>query len=235
MTDSFYRLRSRIDFIIGSQSIYSAHSPFIYRLLKTIREVKKKDLELINSLITKISPGAKEGPTRLISSRQLRLLFALSQFRCPETILQLGSANPLTTIALWAGNKTANIYSDSIDLVTEVAKFDHSQMRSVNFYPYQTGQESLNALNKKFDVADLIHISAPLAQDALASLSYYIKTSPDEQTIIMLEGIHNSKKMNQTWRVLSSGMQVTLSIDFFDSGVMFFNRRLSKQHIQMRY
>lgn len=56
-----------------------------------------------------------------------------------------------------------------------------------------------------------------------------------EQTVIILEGIHQSKKREDEWNQVLSKANVKLSMDVFDFGILLFKKDfLVKQHFVLK-
>ncbi|MFD2202927.1 O-methyltransferase [Shivajiella indica] len=64
------------------------------------------------------------------------------------------------------------------------------------------------------------------------SLIYYetLRSYIHETSIIILADIHWSKEMEKAWKEIIQFPEVTLSIDFYECGVLFFRKSLSKTH-----
>jgi predicted O-methyltransferase YrrM len=70
-----------------------------------------------------------------------------------------------------------------------------------------------------------------------ATLHYYnlIKAQNNKETIIIFDDIHWSKGMEAVWTKIINDPHVTLSIDLFELGIIFFNVRIKKEHFILRY
>jgi len=53
-------------------------------------------------------------------------------------------------------------------------------------------------------------------------------------SIMVLKGIHQSRSTLTLWRSLISKKEVTVSIDFYHCGVVFFRREQAKEHFTIR-
>lgn len=57
-----------------------------------------------------------------------------------------------------------------------------------------------------------------------------LKPLVDNNTILMFDGIRQSKSSEEAWAKIYADNQITVSIDLFHVGLVFFNQDLSKQH-----
>ncbi|MFX0558219.1 hypothetical protein ACOCEA_15560 [Maribacter sp. CXY002] len=53
-------------------------------------------------------------------------------------------------------------------------------------------------------------------------------------SLLLIEGIHNSKKKYQNWEQLKKLPEVSVSIDLFHCGILFFRREQVKEHFKIR-
>lgn len=65
----------------------------------------------------------------------------------------------------------------------------------------------------------------------LSIFSNYI----DENTLIVLDDIYLSREMGQAWRDVKASKDVTITIDLFRFGLIFYNRGIDKQDFIIRY
>ncbi len=65
-----------------------------------------------------------------------------------------------------------------------------------------------------------------------ATLSYFKILLPylKEESIIVIADIHWSKGMEKAWNEIREDLSVSLSLDFYECGVLFFKKGLSKSH-----
>jgi hypothetical protein len=54
------------------------------------------------------------------------------------------------------------------------------------------------------------------------------------ETVWIFDDIHWSKEMEQAWEIIKSHPQVTVTIDTFQWGLVFFRREQPKEHFVIR-
>ena len=57
----------------------------------------------------------------------------------------------------------------------------------------------------------------------------------DENSIFVFRGIHRSRSMEDVWTQICKHPRVTVSIDLFELGLVFFRKGLSKQDFVIRF
>ncbi|SDE45677.1 hypothetical protein SAMN05216464_106208 [Mucilaginibacter pineti] len=84
--------------------------------------------------------------------------------------------------------------------------------------------------------ADLIYIEADDSKDNALKHSNQSLPSVHEDTVLILAGIYKSAGMKQAWAQAKNHPQVTLTIDLFWIGLVFFKSgRAEKEHFRVKY
>jgi predicted O-methyltransferase YrrM len=178
------------------------------------------------------------------SRKMGQLLFRISRFSQPNTVLELGtslglstaylaSGNPnakvitlegATTIASKASRNLASLQLANIELVT--GNFDHS-------LPAILSSLQSPAHPRRIDLAfiDGNHRKEP-------SFRYFDLLVPSmaDASLIIFDDIHWSLEMEETWTAIKEDSRVMLSIDLFFFGLVFFRNEFKvPQHFTIRF
>lgn len=88
--------------------------------------------------------------------------------------------------------------------------------------------ETLPSALEKFKRIDLAYLDANHRYEP--TLNYFDMLLPltYEKSMIVIDDIHWSKEMNAAWEVIKNRPEVTLSIDLFEAGLLFFDPNLEK-------
>jgi len=239
---------------------YRVHSPFVYSLLtdviedsryyyafdslKTLRaRLLQKDesievLDLgagsrkISGNRRKISEIAK---TSVSPEWQCQLLFRLVDYLKPGTILEMGSSLGISSMYLHFGNPKAKMIS--LEGSPEIAKIarENFNLLSGNIELLEGNFEKTleNAL-KKLQKIDLAFIDGHHAM--LPTLNYFeqILAYCDEDSVLIFDDIYWSDEMAAAWEKIKLNSAVTLSVDLFYCGIIFFKKDfMEKQHFTL--
>ena len=107
------------------------------------------------------------------------------------------------------------------------------QLKSVKFLSdeeklQQKAQEKLEVTFRENPPYDLIYLENP---------SQKIKLKDEEvhnDTIIFLNNIHKNVNNENTWTQLKNNKKITVSIDLFYCGLLFFRKEQLKEHFKIR-
>lgn len=253
-----HQIKSFLNFYINSKNRHGVHSPFVYKLitecfndgkdyldysvLKKYRKTLLKDKSQIN--ITDFGEGSHvfKGNLRKISaiaknagmtSKRQRLLYRLVIFLKCENILELGTSLGLGTAALAIATKTGNVTTvDGCEETLEKAKCYFSQFDIKNIITERnTFSEFLSDNTKKYD---FIFIDGD--HNGRRTLIYFDSLLKDihNNSVMVFDDIYWSREMTQAWKKIISDPMVTVSIDTFQWGIVFFRKAQAKQHFLVR-
>lgn len=256
---NFYAAISFLNFLIKSKNQHGVHSPFVYNLVtKCLYDQKSyKDYEIIkeyrNNLIsTKTSieiedfgSGSKKfksnirevsaiAKTSASSLKKAFLLHRLVKYLDAKNILELGTAAGIGSAALATGNNSAKVVS--VEGSQQLAVFSKKEL--ANF-----GINNVEVINAEFSSAltelknhqwDLIFFDGH--HDQVATVNYFetLLPSAHHNTVMIFDDIYWSEGMQKAWKTISNHPKITVSIDTFHFGIVFFRREQTKEHFYIR-
>jgi predicted O-methyltransferase YrrM len=251
-------------FRMKARNKHGIHSPFVYdfvtRILKDHHyypEYKKAErqvsmLKRNNNVLETIDFGSGRGKmgyvrrmqkvkdivrTTGIASREGRLLYRLVAYFRPDTMLELGSSLGVSTIYQATGAPGARFIS--IEGCASIAAVARESLNNA-------GSEQVELLIGHFNT-ELPKALEQLGQIGyafidgnhtyMATVSYFkkIKQYCSDSSVLVFHDIHWSKGMEKAWEEIQSDEQVTVTIDLFFMGIVFFRRELSKQDFRIRF
>ncbi len=178
----------------------------------------------------------KVAKTAGITEKRAKLLLKLTAYFQPKSILELGTSLGMATSALSLGNPKANI--TTIEGCKETSEIAQEQF---NFFKLN----NVRLINSEFDTAlstpeirdsklDLIYIDGNHNKDA--TLKYFNALLPNvnNETIMIFDDIHWSKGMTEAWETIKQHPRVTVTIDTFYWGLVFFRKEQKKEHFSIR-
>ena len=166
-----------------------------------------------------------------------QLLFRLANYFRPATLLELGTSLGLTTAYLAAANSRSHVITfEGCANVAAVARETFAQLELGNISIVEgniddTLAPALAALNAPIDFAffDGNHRYEP-------TLRYFEQclTHRTEYSIFIFDDIHWSEDMERAWEAIKVHPEVTLTVDLFYIGLVFFRKNQPKQHFSLR-
>jgi predicted O-methyltransferase YrrM len=164
-------------------------------------------------------------------------MFRLVEHLGFENILELGTSLGISTLYLASANKTAEVYTlegdtGSYSMATHI--FHKLKMKNIKA-KLGVFQETLAPTLREMKKVDLAFIDGH--HDESATLNYFetIKPYCGESSAIIIDDIYWSAGMQNAWKKIQNMTEVTLTIDLFFCGIVFFRKeQKEKEHFKIR-
>jgi predicted O-methyltransferase YrrM len=234
------RVKSYLQYLIKAKSNLYIHSPFVFDFYNNVIRDKKKNnfysKALINNNSYKLLAKSyyQEANSSGIKKKYGKLISRIINHYNLTTALELGTNVGIGT-AYIAEYAQSVITIDKNEEYSLLAKSIHRK-NSINNVEYIIGDIDLILeeilLNKKIDF-----VFADANHNYSASIKYFnmIKNNLHDNSIYIIDDINWSEDMNKAWNDIKKDKNVTISIDLYRMGILFFNPSLSKQNFILRY
>ena len=257
---SFYPIKEYFKFLSKSTNQYGIHSAFVYDLVINAL-YKKKDKayfpiwksahqSLLNNhksiVIKDLGAGSQvfSGEKRKISalaknagasSNKARILQNIVLHRQPKQLLELGTSLGLGSLALSL---------PKVGKLTTVEACPQSLKVAQNLFKEYCVDEVITTENVDFDryldrlekkvQFDLIVIDGNHTYEA--TWRYFKKLSAHlhADSLLVVDDLYWSEGMTQAWNEICQSGIISISIDTFELGFLFFRSGIEKQHFRIR-
>lgn len=224
--------------IIRKQGIQNSDIEEIRRaLLRNTQTLELTDFgagsRVHNSTSRSIRSIARHASTPYKFSRLLSLL--IDHFG-HKSVLELGTSLGLNTLYM-SENPAVNILTFEGDKnIATLAQSHFSRLKRTNIKLVvgnldETLEKELNQLEK----IDLAYLDANHRLEPTLRYFELISTKTHEQSVVVVDDIHWSKEMDSAWQALKSKPEVTLSIDLFEAGLLFFDPKFEKEDYTLKF
>jgi predicted O-methyltransferase YrrM len=257
----FHIIKPYFKFLQHSKNQHGVHSPFIfdlvtkcfydktkypeYSILKEYRNsllANKNTIEVTDfgvgsrvfkSNQRKISAIAKNAG---ISSKRAELLFRITHYFQPDNVLEIGTSLGLATVAISLGNKNSKIITlEGCSQTLAIAK-NQCQLQNL---------DNIEFVNTKFEDYLITYNLQPTTYNLIyfdgnhskkATLDYFNLLLPTlvNDSVWIFDDIHWSADMGEAWEAIKSHPKVTVTIDTFQWGLVFFRKEQEKEHFTIR-
>lgn len=242
---------------------HGVHSPFVFDLIKNVLNDKTKienadkvekvrqqllnnkspiEIEDFGAGSTKIK--SKKRVVKAIAASSLKmkkyssLLARIAKYYKSQTIVELGTSLGITTSYLATANPTATIYtlegSKNIAFIAQ-NNFDRLGLKNINLIEGNFN-ETLTELLTKIKKIDFAFVDGNHRKEPTLQYFDWMVEKINKQSIFIFDDIHWSKEMEAAWKEIQEHPFVTLTIDLFFVGLIFFNNDFKvKQHFTIRF
>ncbi|MCC5937668.1 MAG: class I SAM-dependent methyltransferase [Lunatimonas sp.] len=239
---------------------YSIQSPEAYRIYQFLREHRRTNSQGIpvieevrrkhlgdNHFLEIVDYGAgskrmvsnsrRVGQVARVSSSRLsyNLLYqGLCSLTPANTVIELGTCLGITTAYL-AQVTSGRVFSfEASDALLQIARRTVAAYPNVTLVPGNADFTLPEALGS-FSSVDFCLLDANHTYDATVRYAEAVWPLLHEQSVLVIGDIHWSKEMNKAWNEIRRLPGVTLTMDFFECGVLFFSKGLSGENLVLYY
>ena len=250
-----YRLRAGTD--------HGLHAPFVYDLYTLalrhtgefrpfgVIEGRREALRADDRQLTVRDYGAGSqqagaGRTRRVGqiartaakpAKYGQLLFRLANYLGVRQVLELGTSLGITTAYLAAADSRARVLTlegDPASATIARETFAALQLANAEVREGEFGQTLDAALGSFGAPLDLVFFDGNHRYEP--TLEYVRRCLPyrHAETVFVLDDIHWSTEMERAWEAVKALPEVTLTIDLFAVGLVFFRPNAPKQHFVLK-
>jgi len=260
MTINFHAVKYFIKhYFSAKRKGHSVHSPFAYQLCEEVfynnnqfydfEKFNKIRNELLNNktwvTVQDFGAGSKKfnsdkrrvdriARAGISTAKQSELLYKLINFLKPETIVELGTSLGLNTMYLASTGKTKVYTIEGSPVLSKFAKQLAEQQKIYNcqFIEGKFDEEFPELLNK-INQLDLLYIDGNHTYEATMNYFDLALKKKNNRSVFIFDDIYWSEGMTKAWEEIKKNPEVTLSIDTFNFGIIFFREEI-KEGISLR-
>ncbi len=184
---------------------------------------------------------SKIAKTSAKPAKYAKLLYRLCQHHKPKYMLELGTSLGISTAYQAMGASQNN----AINFITLEGSKQVAQQAENNFKALEIN-EKIKVGVGNFDVILNGYISKLPQLDYVffdgnhryqPTIHYFKQCLPlaHNDTLFVFDDIHWSDEMEQAWEEIKNHPQVTITVDLFFIGLVYFKQGQVKQHFQLRF
>ena len=256
----FFQLKSYLKFISRATNQHGVHSPFVFNLVTNCFYAKPKNHHYtnVNAYLDELlkrnekievrdfGAGSKHLKPKYrsikdiakragISRKRSRLLSRLVSYFKAHDILEIGTSLGIGTASLAQGNPKAQI--SSLEGCPETARVARAQLDK---FGYEQVDIQVGEFNQtlpqvlKGKTFDLVYFDGNHQEKATIAYFNLCINHIHNDSVFIFDDIYWSKGMSRAWDTLRAHPKVTVSIDTFRWGLLFFRKEQEKQHFNIR-
>ncbi len=249
-----------VKFLLSSTNEHGIHSPFVFQLVTeafykqnskkkwtqflTIKKEYLKDNRLIG--VTDFGAGSKvfkSNRRRIgkiakvagISNKKAAIVLKIVQYFKPKAILEIGTSIGLGSTVMSIGNPKAKIKTiegckETATIAKEYFKKNNFENITVDIGSFE--QTLPNVIkDKKFDC---IYFDGNHTKNATLKYFNSCLSSRNNNTFWVFDDIYLNSEMQEAWEIIKKRPEVTVTIDLFQLGIVFFRKEQAKEHFKIR-
>lgn len=257
----FHQLLVYGRFLWDSKNEHGVHSPFVFsfatkcmydgtkhagyhtiskyneRLLSNKSHIKVCDFgagsrifRSDNRQICKIARHAGMNPKRQ------QLLYRILLYLKPRSVLELGTSLGMATCPLALADPSVKVVS--VEGCTETLKVAEQTLQHFGIHNVTLVNASFETFLEDYAASanpiDLIYFDGNHSQTATENYFNQLLPTATNDSVWIFDDIHWSAGMEKAWQYIKDHPRVTVTIDTFQWGIVFFRREQEKEHFTLR-
>lgn len=250
------RIIQYIKYIFRSIHLHGIHSPFVFyiqheiinenipfyafddiesvraKLLLSQQEISVKDLGALGEKQKERKLKINEIARRSLKpAKDAQLLFRLAYYHKAENILELGTSLGITTSYLAKACPNAKIITiEGAPAVAKVAAVNLKKLDVLNVKQLVGDfKTELKPALEEFNQLDFVFFDGNHRYQV--TINYFESCLPlaHENSIFVFDDIYWSTEMQKAWKKIKSHPSVTVTIDVYSMGIVFFKKDQAKE------
>lgn len=262
MGDQLRQIGSYLNHLVKARSRHGIHSPFVYDLaVQVLRETgDRPEYEAIERLredlldsdqtirVNDLGAGSRvlDLPVRRIADmakaalkppHYAQMLFRLTRWCDPGTVLELGTSFGISTLYLARGAENGTVITiEGCPQTNHIACHHFAELKQRNVTPLLGSFKArLPEVLRSVDALDMVYIDGHHLKEPTLEYFEQCLTKAHNDSLFILDDIHWSKGMEEAWEAVKQHPRVTVTIDLYAMGLVFFRSEQARQHFRLRY
>lgn len=257
------RIFTYLNYRLTAYTEHDLHSPFLYNFyIELIKnELPFGDFEELNQIrkellkdstkieYTDLGAGSKKlsSDIRIIKQiarygiaqkKQAEFLYRLVNKFNPSTIVELGTSLGLSTLYLSKAAPRSSVYT--IEGCSDLVDFSTNLFQKHNVRNIQTINGNFDTtfpkLLQSIDSLDIFYIDGNHAYEPTMLYFKMALEKKNTKSVFVFDDIYWSESMQQAWKEICAHPQVTISLDLFYFGIVFFRtEQKNKEHFVLKF
>ncbi|GAB4164421.1 MAG: class I SAM-dependent methyltransferase [Winogradskyella sp.] len=186
------------------------------------------------TLGSKTRKVSKMVQTSSSSKKEARLLYRVAKYFNLNAVLELGTSLGMGTYAFALANKDSKI--TTIEGCKNTSNFTQSQFQNLGINHINFKIDSFSSEIEKLDQThfDCIYFDGHHNKSATTQYFEALLPKAHNDSIFIFDDIYWSKEMTEAWEYIKSHNAVTVTVDCFHLGFVFFRKEQEKEHFKIR-
>lgn len=251
-----------LSFLLRAKTRHGTHSPFIYQMVDQViydrsvpacasniegsRHTLLQDDRRIDiadqddrsaSLAGKLEKVKHIARYTLLQPRYAQLLYRIASCYGPGNLLEIGSSLGITTAYLASSRPENTVYTIEECRPLSATAAEVLRDNQCGNVALITGnfENTLPELSEDPGKFGFVYISGRYSPDT--TLRYFELLLPfvTEDAVVVIEKMYRNNDMKAVWSAIQQHAQVTVTVDLFRIGLIFFKKGQAKEHFSIRF
>ena len=234
---------------------FGIHSPYVYYLMTMVIENKHpyyrfSQVEALRKILKKSSKklliskdgddGQEEGLLSSLVGKNTfspsydQLLFRLSKFFHPQTIVEFGSSIGISTIYLATPDSRTKVYAGEKEKSeAELLKMNLKKTGVENVQVYEDYKKQLENVTE--GEIGLVCFGRKCKSEEIENLYSEVENKLVTTSVVIISDIHKDKEKEKVWNKIRESANVRVDLDLFFYGILIYNNDLQRETYNLYY
>lgn len=247
---------------LTAKSRHGTHSPFVYKLTDEViydfssktdyKSIEAQRKKLFNDdsevLVTDFGAGSHLNKNRkkkvsqiaknaLKTPRLAQLIYRLAKDNHPSSLIELGTCLGITTAYLSRACPEADIIT--IEGCPQTAKKAYQNFQDLDICNVELQVGNFDGLFPQVisqaEKIDFVYIDGNHRKEATLNYFKWCLPKVHEGSLLIFDDIYWSKGMKEAWEEIKAHPQVTVTVDLFWIGLVYFKKGQAKEHFKIKF
>lgn len=260
--NSFHPAFRFLSYKVRAVNQHGVHSPFVFRLLNNViyrldPYYSYESVEALRATLlqngqvihcTELGAGSRTGKSQRKTVKQIarqavkpakygQLLFRLVDYFQPQTILELGTSLGLTTSYLAMANRSAKVTSmEGCSELIPIAQKHLDQLEIKNVELIEGNfDDRLPEWLAGISSLDFVYFDGNHRKKPTLEYFHQCLEKANNQSVFVFDDIYWSKPMTEAWEEIKAHPKVSVTIDLYQMGIVFFREGQAKEDFIIRF
>lgn len=245
-----------------ANSRHGTHSPFVYKLADEViydyspqnvyKDIENRRKKLLNDYrtirVTDLGAGSQLNKNRekqinqiaknaLKSPHLAQLIYRIAKNHQATELIELGTCLGITSAYLANAQPESKIITiEGCPATAAIAKENFAGL-GLNNVELITGNfnTKLPKILKEKEKLDFVYIDGNHTKEATLNYFNWCLPKVHEGSLLIFDDIYWSKGMKEAWEEIKSHPEVTITVDLFWIGLVYFRKGQAKEHFKLKY
>lgn len=229
--------------LLKAKNRHGLHSPFVYRLVgKVIYDFEPKNVySEVENVRTKLLHNQRQisdiARNSVKSPKIAQLLYRLINDLRPRNMIEVGTSSGITSIYLKKAAPSAKLYT--LEGCPETAKTAAQVFKKIGIEGIEqiigNFDDTLSEIIAKCNQLDFVFVGG--RHQKQVALNYFEQCLPKvhENTLLIFDNIYWSEGMKEAWQTIKRHPQVSVTVDLFWIGLVYFRKGQVKENFLIKF